>query len=261
MAKSSAADIASRIKPVSELETFERVLIYGRSGTGKTSIAGTFPGPILVVNPGEHGTSTLAKIPDVEHFPVESWEDLEGIYWYLRGEGAAKYKTVVIDTVTRLQDLAIAAEQKNEERLNKMGWGNVSQRMKAWLINFRDLPMHVVFTAQDRETETEDLEEDGTLMPDVGPYAMPSVAKTLCAAVEVIGCTFIREREVQAKNPQGQIVQTTKSEYCLRIGPHARYTTKIRADKAVKIPKLIVDPTYQKIADLRKGVTTTQEVK
>ena len=51
-------------------------------------------------------------------------------------------------------------------------------------------------------------------------------------------------------------VKTGKVEYCLRTAPSPTYTTKFRVPKenCDGIPDVIVDPDYDKIMELLKGV-------
>jgi len=43
------------------------------------------------------------------------------------------------------------------------------------------------------------------------------------------------------------------TEYCLRIGPHAYYNTKIRQPKGSFTPDILKDPSYDKLVSLMKG--------
>ncbi len=78
---------------------------------------------------------------------------------------------------------------------------------------------------------------------------MPSVSAFLDGAVDSIGSTFIKERwETEDKEEVRHV------DYCMRIGPHAFYSTKIRRPvSAGPIPELIVNPTFKKIRDLTTG--------
>jgi hypothetical protein len=125
--------------------------------------------------------------------------------------------------------------------------------MNTWMMNFRDLPMHVVFLAPDRVKNTSDedeevSQEEGRLEPEVGPAVSPSVARSLNAAVKVIGNTYIRQRQ---KVKGGKVVELTG--YMLRIGPHPYYITKIRSPKTHKTPGSILDPSFDKIIKVMKG--------
>lgn len=252
----SDGDIESRITPVGEAEDHQKWLVYGRSGTGKTTLLATAPKPILLLDPGEKGTKSIKKRQGIDRLSLDQWDDFEQAYWYLEGKGSEKYKTVAVDTVTKLQDLAMSKVNPDGGQMAKNKWGEVSSLLKSWIILYRDLPMNVIFTAQDRERDSEDIEDEGTILPEVGPWTMPSVAKTLNAAVDVIGNTFIREREVIVKDAKGGTKAKTIAEFCLRIGPHARYVTKFRVDREgteIVVPPFIISPTFDKLVKLQNG--------
>src|SRR5690606_7836569 len=88
----------------------------------------------------------------------------------------------------------------------------------------------------------------------VGPRLMPSVAAILNASVKVIGHTFIRE--VVKRNLDSI---DRKTYFCLRLGPHPYYITKIRKPKDTKCPEYIVDPSYDKIIDIMRGKSPDQK--
>lgn len=76
--------------------------ICGDAGTGKTSLASTFPNPILIrVEDGVDRIHSAVPVPDV--FPiVRSEDDLHNqLLWLLKEDH--KYKTVIIDSVSALE--------------------------------------------------------------------------------------------------------------------------------------------------------------
>lgn len=247
--------IEDRFVDVSEMPTHLKALFYGRSGTGKTHIAGTFPKPILLLDVKEIGTTTLRSQSGIKVLKVETWLDVEEVYWYLAGPGKGKFQTVVIDTVTQLQDLALKhVTGADGGTISRRAWGEAASLLKTWITFYRDLEMNVVFTAQDRMSASDEVEDEGAIDPEMGPYLMPSVAKILNAAVSVIGNTFIREREKKVK--VGDKTKTkTVTEFCLRIGPHARYLTKLRRDPSMggEVPAVLANPAYSELLQLSIG--------
>lgn len=248
-------DIQKRIKPVQRLEKYHKVLLYGKSGTGKTTLACDFPGPKLLLDINDRGTDSVTDVKGLEVLPCEEWGDFEETYWFIK-KNKSKYKSLIIDTVSMLQGMALTKvvgdsgrEGRNGGMLTKKDWGEAASLLNTWIMNIRDLPMHVIFLAQDRVSNAggEDDDNDGQILPEVGPRLMPSVASTLNAAVSIIGNTFVRERVTKTKTADKKIVEKRKIEYCLRIGPHAYYTTKVRKPKSIEVPSFLVDPTYKEL--------------
>ncbi len=255
----SLGDILTKAKPVAETEDFLTCLFYGRSGTGKTTLASTFPKKILLLDFRDRGIDSIKDVKGIDVFNIQEWVEVESIYWSL-SKGSTKYKSIALDSISGMQNLAIHEVKKNEgqednENLSKRGWGMVSSLMNQWLLNYRDLPYHIVFLAPDRvrnvilsEEEEPEIEE-GELEPEVGPALIPSVAKSVNAAVKVIGNTFIRQIKIAGDDGKGKTV----TQYRLRIGPHPFYITKIRSPKSFVTPASIKNPDFEKIEKIMKG--------
>jgi AAA domain len=248
------------IVAVEHLPAVLAVLAWGRSGTGKTTFAATFPKPLLLLDVREKGTDSVSNVKGVKVGQITSWDEFEAVYWYLEG-GQHDYKTVVIDQVTQLQNLAIAKAKKDQgkdedDASSKRTFGVASGLMNQWLLNYRDLidkGIHVVFLAHDRTTRgDEDDAGDDQIQPEVGPRLMPSVASLVNGAVKIIGNTYIRERfhvDLKAKIKK----KIREVEYGMRIGPHAYYTTKVRSPVGIAAPDTVVDPTYEKLLAIMRG--------
>lgn len=254
----SRKEIGSRIISVEDVPDYSSTLIYGESGTGKTAMSRTWPKPMLVLDIAEKGTRTLKGTPGIQVIQVLNWEDLEDVYWYLYdGKGSGKFKTVSLDQISQMQDLAIAKvradrNMKPREPMSQRTWGDVSGLMKTWLFNYRELQnqsMNVIFIAHQRTFGGEGEDEDNQIDPSVGARLMPSVSSFLNGAVSDIGNTFIRERFLGKGKDRER-----KVDYCLRIGPHAVYRSKIRRPPdAGLLPDVIVNPTFEKLQKLARG--------
>lgn len=245
------------ILPVSETDTSLKALFYGRSGTGKTTLASTFPRPVLFLACEKQGTLSVKKQKDVHYKEVEVFEDFEKIYWALKQDDGETFKTVVLDTATSWQEkvMGLVNDKGVGETVSQKTWGKCASTMKTWITNLIDLPINVVILAQERTYDPEESDDTTMLIPEVGPYVMPSVAKILEAAVSIIGQTYIRGNIIKEGLGRRRIV----SEYCLRVGPHTQYITKIRRDslseegESKHIPSFLINPTYNKILDIVLG--------
>lgn len=252
---SKFSSVLAQIKPVSSLGLVLAALFYGKAGTGKTTIAASFPKPLLHLDIREKGTDSISDLEEVDTLSIESWDAFEQVYWYLKSK-ENRYKTVVIDAVSQLQDFALQAalsENGKDESaaVSKRDFGVAAGRLKTWIVNYRDLVdqgINVVFLAHDRSTDTDE-GEDGELMPSIGPRMMPSVASVLTASVKIIGNTFIKESI--EKLSVGKVKRTVT--YCMRVGPHAYYMTKVRQPKGSFTPDVIENPGYNILVSLMKG--------
>lgn len=212
----------------------------------------------------DDGDDSVADLKGLRVRDIKSWDDFELTYWWLKKNPEA-YKTLIVDTMTQLQQLTILKVLRDKDlkgkqagdwgTMRKQDWGEVASLMKTWITHLRDLPMEVVFIAQDRAFNVGGEEDpDVQLDPEVGPALSPSIAKHLNAAVHVIGNTFIRRRTKVIK-VEGKKKEIQKIQFCLRVGPNEVYITKVRKPKHVQPPSVIVDPTYEDLINLVKGVT------
>jgi len=250
------ASILDQIKPVTELKTNLVMMVYGRSGTGKTHFGSTFPRPILFIDTNERGTETIAQEEEIDVVRVTEWAQIDELYWaLLNRETETEYASIVIDQVSNLQDIGMTevlrkGRKGRDETFTQRNWGQLSGMLKQFISDFRDLSdhYHLLMIAHERIEEPGD-EEEEHIEPSIGARVMPSVSAFLDGAVDSIGSTFIKERwETEDKEEVRHV------DYCMRIGPHAFYSTKIRRPvSAGPIPELIVNPTFKKIRDLTMG--------
>jgi hypothetical protein len=252
------------VRPIGSLpDKAVSIVVYGPSGTGKTTFAASAPGKILYLDVKDEGTASIADVKGIDVFEVEEFADFEEAYWWLRKNPKA-YKTVIIDTCTQLQGMVVselkgdkkAAGKFKDKKMGDFGtmsrgdWGDIAGMLREWLGNYRDLTslgINVVFIAQHRTFNLTDEEEENAQMlaPEIGPALMPSVARTLNASVGIVVNTYIREHKGKDKKKTIQ--------YCLGIGPSPLYTRKVRKPKSVRLPDVIVDPTFQDVLDITKG--------
>jgi len=248
------SEVVKKMKPVDQFEFNLSALLVGRSGTGKTTVACTFPKPILLLDFKEEGTDSVVNLgEDVMRVPIESWDEVEQLYWYLVS-GEHKFKTVVWDTLTQAQDIALRKVLEDNNKswgslITRSDWGTCAGMLKMWFFNYRDLPLHFVITAQERVHDSDEGEDEDQLDPEVGPRVMPSVASTICPGVKMAGYTFIKE---VTERKDGKLKKTP--QFCMRVGPHPYYYTKIRRPKDQGFtPEYLVDPTYDSIVKVMKG--------
>lgn len=262
-------DRAPRSKPVSEIKRNSSAAIYGRSGTGKTTLAASWPKPILYLNIRDNGEESISDIDDLDVVDIDTSEELlEQILWLHKKASKDKlvYKTVILDTMSQLQRILVdeLGARKHIPKGKKAGdfgvftkqdWGQISGDLIKVIMDIRALPVHSVFIAQERvfNLPDEETDYDEQLAPEVGTKLMPSVNKDLCASVNIVGHTFIRLHIKKKKDDRGKTKTITKKQFCLRLGPHELYTTKIRKPKGIEAPDFIVDPTFRKIMDIVKG--------
>lgn len=168
-----------------------KALFFGPSKSGKTTLAGTAPKALFLDTEG--GTMSI-RDKDVDIFPIRRWQDMEDAVETLIRE-KHQWESVVLDSVTLLQEVAgdhvglmgaiIASDQDP-----RSAYGNIGAMIRHKILQLNHLPINVIITAQLRERDGQDIEAGQyPLTPDV----TPSILKTLMAAPDVIGRTYLTQ--------------------------------------------------------------------
>ena len=248
--------ISDRFIDLMDLETPTIITLYGRAGTGKTTIACTAPKPLLLVDVKDKGTDS-GKRPELERgdikvLQLEEFDEVYDLYDYLV-ENPNEFKSVVLDHMTALQELCHLKVQDEEGKshMSQQMFGISASYLREVITLYKgltDYGMTPIFLCQDR-MEGGDGEGEDQLMPEVGPAMMPSVAKTLCASSRVIGHTYQFER---VDKLDGAKVRRS-IEFRLRLGPNPYYITKVTRPFGTECPQFLVNATYGDIMKVVRG--------
>ena len=251
--KSSLED---RFQDLLDIDTPTIITLYGRPGTGKTTISCTLPKPLLLIDVKDKGTDSGKREDlepgDITVFELESFDEIYDIYDYLE-ENPDKFKSVVIDHMTALQDFCYekVMDEEGKSKMSQGMYGTAGGYLKEVINLYKgltDLGITPCFNCQDR-MESGDGEGEDQLLPEVGPSLMPSVARTLCAASRVIGHTYQFEN---VEKLEGAKVRRN-IEFRLRLGPNPYYITKVTRPFGTPCPQFLVDANYKDIMKIVKG--------
>lgn len=226
-AKPGDAEVEERILAISEASPYLRILVFGKNKKGKTRFAASAKN-VLIIDCNEEGTKSARKdYPNAKVYHVREWDDLAPIYWYLK-RGNHNFEAVSIDTLTALQSIAIthilkqeAARDTNREdtKMTKRDWGTLAEMMKGEVLRFRNLPMHVIFTAQEASSGDPEEGEDITIHPKLSPGARGEAM----GAVDIIGRIY-RAKAKKGKGKSRKVVWETR----ILVGDHDVYETGSR---------------------------------
>ena len=248
--------IESRFLDLMDLDEPTIITIYGRPGSGKTTLSASLPKPMLLVDVKDKGGES-AKSKDLERgeitvFQIEDFDDIYDLYDYIKANPGT-FKSVCIDHMTALQDLGLDKVKADEgkDQVSQRMYGIVAGYMKEIISLYKDLTDEGItpcFLAQDR-MDSGDGEGEDQLIPEVGPGLMPSIAKVLGASSRIIGHTYLQEKVEQTGNMK---VKRTV-EYRLRLGPNPYYVTKVTRPKGTYCPAYLVDGSYDDLIKIVKG--------
>lgn len=250
------------------------MLLYGDSGTGKTTFWATFPGPILCLicsggkKPGElRSINTAEYRKKITPKIIDSAEDVaEAI------EMSKDFATTVLDHATGYADLVLrdilgvpeiplskykkAAKGESWSIANKQEYGEQGLRCKETFRDLINIQGNIVIVAQQRVFGEEENSED--IKPVVGAALSPSVVGWLNPACDYVVQTYKSQKYEEKKitvNKEERIkkIKVGGVEYRMRTGPHPTFMTKFRLPKGHPLPDSIQDPNYDKIAAIISG--------
>lgn len=251
-----------------------RLLLYGESGSGKTTLWATFPGPLLALicsggnKPGElksiNTPENRRKItPVICDHSDRLCDELEKAR-----AAVTRWTTVVLDHVSGLSGMLIKEFQglndipavRSFGMAQQAEWGAINEKTIGILRGLLNLPCNVVIVGQERvfKGREETAGCSDIIRPTIGVAVTPGVAGWLCPAVDYAVQAFKRPRMVTERSVIGGVEQEVSVrgkgvDYCLRTEPHDVFYTKFRIPLGRKLPDVVVNPTYDKIARIIAG--------
>lgn len=299
-----AGSVLSEAISVADIrDLYVKMVLYGDNGIGKTWLACDFEKPLLLLSfePGEAGTGgarTVQRVPGVEFLRVlptkgragkvaeaataklfrlaEEFQKGHGLC-SLPGQYAGRpFRTVVIDSVTSLQDRVLAELMgldwvpnqidPSENRDNKKMYTTRAEQTKNCLKPWVDMPVHTIFIGKEIDhykPEEPERDDKGRTKVDMRPRFVRGMRPESRFAVQLGGatagwlndscdflCRLYMDREVE--DVAGTPVETGKFVRCLRIGFHPNYAARFRSPD-FDLPDEIIRPTYAKIAAAIEG--------
>ena len=262
-----ADGVLARIKPVILSMSGIKLSLYGRGKTGKTRLACTFPGPVLVIGT-EDGTKSVAGTKDLDFVRLNQSDEIQDLVNMLRDDSPQndrRYRSIVLDTAGGMQDLITkevlglsdVPTQRSWGMATQQVWGAIAVQTKDRLSSLLRLAdthnLNVVIIAHERNFNDDVASE--VMVPTVGSALTPSASGWLATAVDYIGQCYIREQTVLRVSESGDKERhlTGKKEYCLRVGPHPVYQSGFRLPPGFYLPDNIVNPSYAKVAQIIRG--------
>lgn len=260
--KDYAKIAASKIQRPANVKRMPRILVYSRNKKGKTTFAlSAGVGRTLILDP-EHGSSEMKKSnPHV--WPIDRWEDWDESYEFLRHVNKCPdpdcefgkdhpFSWVSPDGLTKASNHSLKYVMRMEEErsltripgmVQQRDYGKSGELLKDLLTKFHNLPLGIIFTAQERQVESSDSEEDEDF-DDIPSAYVPDLPKgvrgSANAIVDVIGRLYV----VRTQD------DPPKKERRLWVGESARYDTGYRSDFV--LPDYIANPTVPRLVSLMR---------
>lgn len=219
-------------------------VLYGKSNSGKTYVASTFPKPLLYVQIGDDGSNTIAHVDCIKAISIENVEQFKTLCEELRRD--KKYATIVVDTFSMVVNEWVQQKVTTKgKKMTQQLWGDLKTEQEELIKSLHRLAKKhiVVATCHESMDAIEGMEDEIT--PDIRP-SVSKGARTYLEGMANYGIHTTKiVKEVTKGNETKEVVK-----YAADIGPNPYYWTKLQIDPSVKVPKRIINPTYDKFMEV-----------
>lgn len=237
------------VTKVEERSSYFNMLIYGDSGVGKTTLAGSADavpqmGPVLVIDI-EGGTESLKhSYPNVEMVRVTTWKEMQEVYNVLH-DGDHPYQTCILDSLTEIQkfnmydimnDLAQKRPDLDPDVPGMREWGKNLEQIRRFVRGFRDLDIHTLFTSLAKSDK-----DQKTGITTTKPSLSGKMADEVAAFLDVVVYYYVKQIGDGSDAEFKRLLLTTKTD------------SQVAKDRTGRLPMIIEDPTMQVIYDLMTG--------
>lgn len=229
----------SKIRKPEELPVKKTVIggIYGQPGIGKTSIALSFPKPLLIDT--DNGLYRVQAEHRCDSVPVESYQDILDVL----KEDLREYDTIVIDTLGKLVDFILdKIAKENPNLIQKDGtvsikaWGVVKNIFKKFVTDVSVLNKNLIFVAHEKESSENDVR---IIRPDVSGSAGKDILKEL---------DFLGYMEMVGKKRSISFTPSSKfyAKNSLKLTDYVDVPTLNTGDKNTFMTDFILNPTIER---------------
>lgn len=211
-----------------------KMLIYGPSGAGKTSLYDGIKNALIL--DVEEGTSVLRRTDEMRKngtriFPLKSWDQLQDIFT-LMYQGELQFTNIVLDSITDMTELCkdhvLETQHRrrvSEETPSQQDYNVISERMRKMLRNFRALDANIIYIARERHNKDEE-----TGAEYVRPDVPGKLQNDLPGAMDITGYMFANQEGLR------------------KIG--FNLTGKwLAKDRTHRLPNVLEDPSWNKLEE------------
>jgi hypothetical protein len=223
-------------------QLYIKALVFSPSGHGKTRFLGTANDdprtkPMLLLD-FEGGTQSLAG-RRIDVMQIRSWADFTKANAYLRTKDHG-YKSVGIDSVSEVQRFALMTlldtdpntARPDADSLVQRDYTRAHTQMRRLLRSFRDLPLHVFYTALAQDKAD----------PRVGTVKLPLLAGVL--AEEIVATMDAVMYLALTPNPE-----TKENDRALLLHSIPGFRIKVRAPIGSDPPATLDNPTIPRLLE------------
>jgi len=222
---------------------------WGKSGSGKTHFIATLPKPLLYIQIGDDGSNTIANVEGIKAIRAGTLDRLKKIGEELKTD--KKYASVAVDTFSMITNVWIDANATQKKRkMTQQMWGDLKVETEELIKIFHEVAeTHIVALSCHEANDTIEGMDD-EVIPDFGPNTTKG-ARIYLQGMANYGIHFTKVNKTVTDKATGEEKDVVK--YAAHIGANPYYWTKLQVDDAVKVPALMLNPSYSKIVKIIKG--------
>ena len=153
------------------IPTTVKMMIYGQSGMGKTTVALSAPQPLLLDFDNGVKRVNMAHLEGVDIVQITQWQDVQQVL----KEDLSPYRTIVVDTIGKMMDFIITYKCGTRQPQIR-DWGGINAEFSWMTRTLSSLYKNIVFVAH-RDTRKEG--DDTVFIPALREKSYNSIVTEL----------------------------------------------------------------------------------
>lgn len=241
--------ILSEAKDIAELGQRNLWVLWGKSGSGKTHFISTLPKPLLYIQIGDDGSNTIADVEGIKAIRAGTIERLKQIGEELKKDNS--YASVAVDTFSMITNVWIDANATQKKRKMTMQmWGDLKVETEELIKIYHQVAENHIVALSCHEANDTIEGMDDEVIPDFGPSTTKG-ARIYIQGMANYGIHFTKIQKTVTNKATGEEKDVVK--YAAHLGANPYYWTKFQIDDSIKLPDVMVNPSYSKIKEIIGG--------
>lgn len=202
---------------------------------------------MLYLQMGDDGSNTIANVEGIDAIHIETVPKLKQVLKELLKD--RKYVTIFVDTFSMVTNMWTDENViSKKKRMTQQAWGDLKIETEELIRMLHKLARkHIVVASCHEAMETIDGMED-----EIIPDACPNVSKGARTYLEGMANYGIHTTKInRTVEKNGEEVEEIK--FAAHIGANPYYWTKFQVDSSIRLPAIMINPTYSKIMKLING--------